>query len=306
MKIKFTSISIIAISISILLLLITNNLINTSPVELSKYSDIASIISIFVSVIGIFLLLRQLKEQSKKEKIELILKLSADFYNNEKLMSVFEFIDRRDPNIINKDLKKIIEGGCVKGFKEINLNNYMNFFNSLAILIEDNVVLKNDIMKLFRYQLEKTFALEEIIYYMEEFGFERIKMLLPNEFFFYGTLKFEFDREKEDNLKDVYHFLKNKKEYSLTNYCLESVGSKNEFMGMVKCAGFHQKPVKGFFVSIAKNSNWYKLLKDLDYHEDVGNLYNRCIVLLDGNKYTWVYMKKIETQRIQSITTSKI
>jgi hypothetical protein len=98
MKIKFTSIYIIAITIPmmLLLLLITNYLIYISPIELSKYSDSASIISIFVSVTGIFLLIRQLKEQSKKEKIELILKLSADFYNNEKFMHVFEFLDRVD------------------------------------------------------------------------------------------------------------------------------------------------------------------------------------------------------------------
>jgi hypothetical protein len=168
----------------------------------------------------------------------------------------------------------------------------MNFFNSLAILIEDNVVLKNDIMKLFRYQLEKTFASEEIIYYMEEFGFERIKMLLPNEFFFYGTLKFENEREKNNDLKEVSNFLKNKREYSLNNYCLEYVGNEKEYFGMVKFKGNHQKPIQGSFVDITENSNWYKLFKDLDYYEEVGVLYNRCIVLLDGNKYTWVYMKK--------------
>jgi hypothetical protein len=294
MKIKFTSIYIIAISIPmlLLLLLITNYLIYISPIELSKYSDSASIISIFVSATGIFLLIRQLKEQSKKEKIELILKLSADFYNNEKFMYVFEILDQDDLNLINKDLKIIIEGGSVNEVKEIYLNNYMNFFNSLAILVEDNVVLKNDIMKLFRYQLEKTFASEEIIYYMEEFGFERIKMLLPNEFFFYGTLKFEDEREKNNDLKEVTHFLKNKREYSLNNYCLEYVGNEEEYFGMVKCKGILQKPIQGTFVYITKNSNWYKLFKDLDYYEEVGVLYNRCILLLDSNKYTWVYMKK--------------
>jgi hypothetical protein len=257
-------------------------------------------VSTALGLFGLFGVFYQLWSQRKKDRTELILRLTADFFNNHKFMSLFKKLDSEKLSDVNNFLKKLIAGECVDNLQEIDLSSYLNFFNSLAILVEDKIVTQSKIMELFRYQLEKTFASIEMIRYMEDYGFERIKKLLPNSFFFYGTL--ESESERDENVKVINSFLKNGDKIDLKGYTIEGVGPKNEYKGLVVSKGTEEKPIKGSLVRIVENANWTELFDTLDEYEDVkvDELYVRAIIRMEvrnywrfeKEKYAWTYLKK--------------
>lgn len=259
------------------------------------------IFAALITVLGFGGIVLQLWLQKKKDRIELILKLSADFFNNSKYMSVFKILDSDSLAECNSSLRKIIGGGeinsvdgkPIEGVEEIDLNSYMNFFNSLAILEEEGIVEQSDIMKLFRYQLERTFASVEMLRYMEDYGFERIKSILPQSFFFYGTLQSESDREVLEDVNEISSYLSNGKEIDLSGYKIVSVGPNDEYKGLVKSKGEELPPVEGSEVRIEPHADWTKLFDKLDYYEEVDTLYARAIIEVnDTNHFIWVYLKK--------------
>jgi hypothetical protein len=260
-------------------------------------------IAAIFTILGFIVIVCQLYLQLKKDRIELILKLSADFFNNPKFMSVFKILDSdklADCNnliikIIGDKEVKLVDGKVIDPVEEIDLNSYMNFFNSLAILVEEKIVSKSDVMKLFRYQLEKTFASIEMIRYMEDYGFDRIKLLLPNSFFFYGTLESQDDREVLDDVKPISSFLVNSKKIELHNYKIEKVGLQSEYEGLVKSKGKDVKPIKLSEVLIVLHADWTKIFETLDSYEEVDSLYSRAIIQVNNSKhYVWVYIKKLQ------------
>lgn len=254
-----------------------------------------------VTIIGFIVLVIQLMLQKKKDRFELILRLSAEFFNNPKYMSLFKILDSDKLVDCNASIRKIIAGGeigsvdgkAIDGVEEIDLNSYMNFFNSLAILEEEGIVEQSDIMKLFRYQLEKTFASIEMIRYMEDYGFERIKSILPQSFFFYGTLQSESNREVLEDVNEISSYLSNGREIDLSGYKIVSVGPNDEYKGLVKSRGEALPPVEGSEVLIEPHADWTKLFDKLDYYEEVGSLYTRAIIEVNKKRYyVWVYLKK--------------
>ena len=260
-------------------------------------------IAAIVTILGFIVIFYQLHSQLKKDRIELILKLSADFFNNQKYMAVFKILDSDSLSDCNTSIRKIIAGGEVKSVdgesidevEEIDLNSYMNFFNSLAILVEEKIVRQVDIMKLFRYQLEKTFASIEMIRYMEDYGFERIKSILPESFFFYGTLQFEAERETLEDVNEIRSYLSNGRALYLAGYKIDAVGPNDEYKGVVKSKGEELLPVEGSEVRIEQHADWTKLFDKLDYYEEVDSLYSRSIIQVNNsNHYVWVYMKKLQ------------
>jgi hypothetical protein len=254
-----------------------------------------------VTIIGFIGIIIQLKLQKKKDRTELILRLSSEFFNNSKYMSVFKILDSDSLSDCNNAIRKIIEGGEIKsvdgkpieGVEEIDLNSYMNFFNSLALLVEEKIVSQSDVMKLFRYQLEKTFASVEMLRYMEDYGFDRIKTILPKSFFFYGTLQSESDREVLEDVNEISSYLSNSNEIDLSGYKIIAVGPNDEYKGLVKSKGEDLPPVEGSEVRIEPHADWTKLFDKLDYYEEVGSLYTRAIIEVnDANHFIWVYLKK--------------
>jgi hypothetical protein len=254
-----------------------------------------------VTIIGFIGIIIQLKLQKNKDRTELILRLSSEFFNNSKYMSVFKILDSDSLSDCNNAIRKIIEGGVIKsvdgkpieGVEEIDLNSYMNFFNSLALLVEEKIVSQSDVMKLFRYQLEKTFASVEMLRYMEDYGFDRIKTILPKSFFFYGTLQYESDREVLEDVNVISSYLSNSIEIDLSGYKIIAVGPNNEYKGLVKSKGEDLPPVEGSEVRIEPHADWTKLFDKLDYYEEVDYLYYRAIIEVnDTNHFIWVYLKK--------------
>ena len=272
-----------------------------SELNPKENADLATILSYLVAIFGFIGIIWQLDAQRKKERIELVLKLSSDFFNNDKFMSVFKILDSDSLEMCNSSLREIIgegeiksvDGKPIEGVEEIDLNSYMNFFNSLAILVEEKIVSQVDVMKLFRYQLERTFASVEMIRYMEDYGFDRIKSILPQSFFFYGTLQSESDREVLEDVNEISSYLSNGKGIDLSGYKIVSVGQNDEYKGLVKSRGEELPPVEGSEVLIEPHADWTKLFNRLDYYEEVDSLYDRAIIEVNKKRhYVWVYLKK--------------
>ncbi len=263
--------------------------------------DCIEIIAAVFTVFGFIVVVYQLLLQKKKDRVELILKLSTEFFNNSKFMAVFKILDSDNLRDCNESIKRIINGWEVKSVdgqmiesvEEIDINAYMNFLNSLAILVEEGIVSQVDVMKLFRYQLEKTFASKEMISYMQNYGFERIKILLPQSFFFYGTLKSESDRSLLEDVNEISSYLCNDNELELLGYKIVSVGPNDEYKGLVKSKGLELLPVEGVEVRILQGADWTMLFDKLDLYEEVDLLYNRAIIEVNNtNRFVWVYLKK--------------
>jgi gamma-glutamylcyclotransferase (GGCT)/AIG2-like uncharacterized protein YtfP len=262
-------------------------------------ANLANLVTI-ASIAGVGFIAYQIRLQARKNKLELILKLSNDFYNNDKLQVVFEYLDQDKKSIseINKELENLIWQGIEIKIpddntiiKEIHFNIYLNFFNSIAVLVDENVVKKELAMQLFNYQLEKTFAYPAMIKYMEDYNFVKIKLLLPDTIFTYGTLSDPSQRKSIPELENCASSLSNGESIRLKNYELVDVEADQIYKGMVPSKkGTH---VLGTLVAIKEKSSWFELFSSLDLYEEVDTLYDRKIIQLnDSKQYVWTYMKK--------------
>lgn len=265
-----------------------------------EFWDSVEKLSYLATIVGLIYIAVQVTLQKKKDRLELILRLSNDFYNNDKLQGVFEYLDQDNKSIseINSELEKLIwEGkdiplpGNNSVLKEIHINIYFNFFNSIAVLVEEKVVTKELVMQLFRYQLEKTFCYPVMFKYMEEYGFEKLKLLLPDTLFTYGTLSNPADRSKITELKSCANDLENTGQFNLKNYHLIEVEADKVYKGMIPAKRGGQ--VLGTLVQIKEKACWTELFSSLDLYEEVDTLYDRRIIQLnDTKKYAWTYLKK--------------
>jgi gamma-glutamylcyclotransferase (GGCT)/AIG2-like uncharacterized protein YtfP len=265
-----------------------------------EFWKIVEQLSYIATIGGLIFIACQLYQQRKKDQLELILRLTNDFYNNDKLQGVFEYLDHDNKSIseINQELEKILwEGIEIKLkdnktiIKEIHFNIYLNFFNSIAVMVQENVVDKKIVMQLFSYQLSKTFCYPIMFKYMEEYGFEKLKLILPDSLFTYGTLRNPSDRNDIPELRSCVNNLVNTKQVDLQDYELVDVQADNIYMGMIpsKKGGF----VPGTVLKISKNANWADLFSSLDIYEEVDTLYDRKIIQLNNKtKFVWTYLKK--------------
>ena len=230
-----------------------------------------------------------------------------DFYQNESFRRVFKLIDQEDLLSANKAIDDILFNDReLETVQEIDFNAYLNFFNSLALLVEEKVVHRDMVMRVFRYQLEKTYSIHPLIRYSEQYGFERVLKLLPDKFFFYGKLLNQSTRRIIPEIKDVLDDLIDiKQNIQLDGFFLEEVLADERYSGMVPSRK-GGSTVSGGFVKINSTANWYDLFTTLDQYEEVPNLYERVIIEIPkqgrfwftrkSNDYVWVYMKSIRNQ----------
>jgi gamma-glutamylcyclotransferase (GGCT)/AIG2-like uncharacterized protein YtfP len=264
---------------------------------LKEYLEFFSFIA---TIVGLLYIALQIRLQKKKDRVELILKLSNDFYNNDKLQGVFEYLDQDKKCIseINDELERlIVEGTPINVpdsnaiIKEINLNIYFNFFNSIAVLVDEKVASTDLAMKLFRYQLEKTFCFPILLKYMEDYGFEKIKRLLPDAIFTYGTLSDPSQRHNIPELNSCADHLINMDQFLLEDYEIIDVEADKTYKGMIPSK--NGQTVLGELVHIEKNASWSNTFNCIDLYEEVDTLYDRKIIKLNNTKkYAWTYLKK--------------
>lgn len=201
-----TNFKIVYIFFVVILLLPFNILADSSSCQEPKnniedYAHWATILGTIVGAIissfGFYIVYCQLKEQKqtnkiefekqdKRDNIELVIKLSSDFYNNDNYMRIFEIVDIDENNQAEVEsreekIKKIIDGEINdQQIKEIHLNAYLNFFNSLAVLVEEGVLDKKTIRNIFNYQLKKTFASNKLKEYMTNYDFKKVLINFEN------------------------------------------------------------------------------------------------------------------------------
>lgn len=243
------------------------------------------------TIFGLAYIAYQVRLQKVKDRTELILKLSNDFFNNKKFQQVFELIDEDPPAIPNQRLRAIIEGAQDHTVKEIHLNIYFNFFNSIAILVDERIIDRSLALRIFRYQLEKTFALPVMLEYMEAYGFEKIKAILPSECFFYGTLQDPTARLENPDIEAVAPQLHDAGPATLSGYTTAEVPGTIPYRGLV--AGDPTATVRGRLARIAPGAAWTELFTSLDRYEEVGVLYDRRILRMnESQRYVWAYLKR--------------
>jgi gamma-glutamylcyclotransferase (GGCT)/AIG2-like uncharacterized protein YtfP len=254
---------------------------------------VGGIVGAIPTLITVKFLSRQIKNEMKKDRVEIVMKLFNDFFNNENFQQVFELIDQDDFIKAKSDIEIIIKDGELNGVKESHFSQYFNFFNSIAILVSEKIIDQNIVIEMFKYQLERTFSHSALLKYIEEYGFHKIKLILPDILFTYGTLSDPTFRKLNPELEKCHPFLQNGSSKTLVGYRLEEVLSDQTYKAMV--VGESSHVVVGTTLNIINNSNLYDLFKCLDNYEEVGTLYERRIIFLPEDKsYAWIYMKKLK------------
>lgn len=253
---------------------------------------VGGILGAIPTLITVWLLSSQIKIEDKKDRVETVMKLFNDYFTNENFQSVFEIIDQDDVNKSKNEIEIILSGGEVNGIKETHLSQYFNYFNAIAILVREKIIDQHIVLEMFKYQLERTFSHLSLIQYVEDFGFNKVKILLPNGIFTYGTLSDPTFRKLNPELKGCAKYLGNGSAITLNGYNLEEVKSDKVYKALVH--GEKICEVSGIIVRITDNSNLHELFTCLDHYEEVDSLYDRKIIWLPkNNSYAWVYMKKL-------------
>ena len=275
---------------------------------MEKILDAVTAISTFI---GLFFLAYQYWQQNKVQKFELVMNLYRELFLNDKFMRILKVIDEESLIDRNKEIQRIInDEHCGNAYDQEKISesdfvSFLNFFNSLAILTENNVLSKSVILDVFQYQIEKLFTTIALIKYMEDYQFNRIKKIVPDMFFFYGSLS-DRDRRKEINEIDTINdsLIDVETNVKLDGYIkVDNVRPDSPYPVIMKINGHH---CHGNLVKMSENASWYEVLKGLDDYEEVVSkdgtepLYSRRILKLENglkrrilnceNRFVWTYV----------------
>lgn len=266
------------------------------------YFNAITALSAFLGLLG---LVYQSWQQNKIDKFELIMNLYRDLFLNDKFMQILDIIDKDSLIERNRIIKHIIDEKDYEEISERDLVSFLNFFNSLAILVEKCILSKYDILDVFQYQIEKMFTTIELVKYIEKYQFDKIKKIAPDIFFFYGSLR---DREKRSEIieiAEISSLLKDsERNVKLNDFVLEDkVRSNVPYPVIVKSNGNH---CRGNIVKLTDKASWFKVFNILDNYEEVMDergsetaLYRRCILKLEVGRtrkivrrqsFVWVYV----------------
>jgi gamma-glutamylcyclotransferase (GGCT)/AIG2-like uncharacterized protein YtfP len=268
-------------------------------------ADIGGLIGGLATAFSLYFLWRQIKSQNeqlkkqieqnsnqeKRDRLEIVMRLYSDYFNNDNFQRLFEVIDQNNLGNSERELKVLIETGRFMDIREVHLSQFMNFFNSLAILTEEGIVAKHQLLKMFQYQLEKTFSHLVLIEYIDRYGLGKIKDILPDTLFVYGTLMNQQERKNIPDLLGITNYLANSNDFELDGFTLVELEFGSPYKAMVK-SGQDDK-VLGSILKISEKANWTEVFTNLDNYEEVNKYYDRRIIRLNKtDEYSWVYLKK--------------
>ena len=269
----------------------------------------ADAITAFSAFFGLLGIGYQSWQQNKIEKFELIMNLYRELFLNAKFMKILDIIDEDSLIERNRIIKLIIDKDTKDkssdGIMERDLVSFLNFFNSLAILAEKGVLSKYDVLDVFQYQIEKMFTTIELVKYIEEYQFNKIKKIAPDVFFFYGSLS---DRDKRSKIKEIEKIssslIDSERNVKLNDYVKkDKVRSDLPYPVIVKSIGNN---CRGNLVKLSDKASWFEVFNVLDNYEEVMDergsetaLYRRCILKLEVGRtrkilrrqsFVWVYV----------------
>jgi gamma-glutamylcyclotransferase (GGCT)/AIG2-like uncharacterized protein YtfP len=281
-------------------------------------TDIFSIIASIATAVALFFLVYQISEQIKKDNTELIFNFYREFYRDKTYSEIFSILDFEHSKIcyseislneiletiisnepFNDDHKPITIRKKIKELyeidlpKEIELSNYMNFFNSIGKIIEDNPKIKLSFDKIFKYQIEKTLSHPVLVQYIingKFNGFLALKKEIIIPFFFYGTLK--DPEERKENIGS-WEWERNVKCTLFGHKTIEISDEEGTYPALIKA---NDSSVKGVYSEV-KVTNFFEFFKAIDNYEVVGELYERRLewVQIDATSeknLCWIYFKK--------------
>jgi hypothetical protein len=278
-------------------------------------TSIATVVAPIATTVTVIFLYSQIRMQRNKDNTELIFNLYREFYSNPINSQLFSIIDDDDKNfedefLLNQVIETIILSEPfkldiktereviekrfeIKLPREIDLSNYMNFFNSLGLLIKENKDIYKITNNIFDYQIKKTFAHPTLIGYMYKgkfCGMLEFNRKISIPFFFYGTLK--NPTERQENIGD-WKWEPND-ECRLYGYTsIEISNNEGIYPALIEAKDSY---VSGVYTKV-EITNFFKFFKKIDTYEEVGNLYERrldWVNLNDTNKkkLCWIYYKK--------------
>lgn len=304
----------IVVVLALIILLIIFKGTNNSWFDL--LIGISSITGSVATAATVLFLASQINQQRNKDNTELVFNLYREFYNIPSHTELFSLIDfdyyfMIDHEVsLNQILETIIasepfnsnisiERDNIKNRFDIDLPeerhlcNYMNFFNSLGKLIEENEELKRTTENIFSYQLEKTLSHPILINYLIDGKFTGIlsfKLPIKIPFYFYGTLKDPLERKNNIGTWDW------EPNFECTLFGYNTIVISDEegtYPALIKS---ENSSVKGVYTEV-KVANFFDFFRAIDEYEAVGDLYERRLewVRLDTNpdkKLCWIYIKK--------------
>lgn len=307
---------IIAFIISSLLIVSTIWFKDTNDSISELLSFVATIIGSIFTAASVLLIYIQIVSQAKKEEFGTLLELYREFYTNTTFSNIFAIVDNDNNVATNEVLEAIIlseplsfhsDREKINNIKkkydlehlasEQQLSNYLNFFDIIGKLVASGNLSKDEVEKVFLYQIDKTLAHPIIIKYILDGSFQGIKHLKNSKvaYFFYGTLLDTKERDKMLDLQDNINPIWSANEpCTLKGYALSSIIDQTDTYIAIEGDANHE--VQGVYVQTS-SEKYFELIHQIDTYEDVNILYYRKMVLVTLNnsnehKYCWTYVKK--------------
>jgi hypothetical protein len=135
-------------------------------------------IKIFILTVGTWVGLCTYKKTAKLKRAEWLRSLYEKFYEQPQYKKIRQAIDYE-----TEDLQKIVFGIENGGETELleSFNDFLNFFEFIAVLWKLEQISLDEIRMIFEYYIRRMGDFDFILKYLEEEGFENLKLLI-NEF----------------------------------------------------------------------------------------------------------------------------
>jgi hypothetical protein len=112
----------------------------------------------------------QYRRNSARERTRWLFELYQRFYGSPGLQDMFSRIDWAETSFIEQEKPKLLQ----------KLDEYLNFFEFVAILHKRKELKKDEIVDMFDYPLRKIAQDQPIIKYLRRNGYEQLDALLKD------------------------------------------------------------------------------------------------------------------------------
>lgn len=191
----------------IIVMIISSYLIRFHIKEGDRVSDIIAMMSAAVEIISALLIVIQLRDTKKIEEAQFILNLNQSFVTNELYSRVYTELEK----------------GEAAQLTPVEISNYLTFFESIYLLLQQDVISMSVLDDLFQYRFFLAVHNPEV---------QRIKLIdRPQNFRNIYCLENDWIAYRQKRGFEIY-----KKEYCLATAC-EKAGKLEQYVAVMKHKG---------------------------------------------------------------------